>query len=147
MSVKQTYKNLREGYQPIIEDFFMRYALNGNMVNKDVGTRAGMPGFGPRPYPSPVLEPSPLESQFVYDYALYGPRGALKYANKPVNLENQNIPFNYIPPINIMNQNTTLKPYPLNYYTPDDNLPNQNNNPWFDYYHAKGPTIGVYNDN
>lgn len=143
MSIKQNYKNLREGYAPLVEDFFMRYALNGNMINKDIGTRAGMPGLGPR-FNSPVLEPSPLESQFVYDYALYGPQGALRYANKPIppNLTEKNI-INQKPNIPIK----PINPSEYNYYIPDNNFVDWNINPWFDYYHARGPTVGVYGDN
>ena len=79
--MRQTYKNLNESYKgDTTEDFFVSYAVRGGLINPYLGTRAGMPVFGPI-LNSPVLEPSPLNSQFVYDYSMYGPRGALKYAN------------------------------------------------------------------
>ncbi len=130
--MRQTYKSIKESYKgDTTEDFFLSYAVRGGMVNPWLGTRSEMREFGPM-WNSSVFEPSPLNSKFVYDYARYGPRGALKYVDTQ--------------PKEVVN-NKQNKFYPP-YYVPDNNYyVDPSINPWFNYYQARGPTIGVYNDN
>ncbi len=136
--MRQPYKNLKESYKgDLTEDFFLSYAIRGGMVNPWLGTRAGMPALGPM-WNSPVFEPSPLNSKFVYDYAMYGPRGALKYANENGNKTEHRK----------NDKNDKNKVYSQPHFVPDNNYwVNPSLNPWFNYYKAEGPTIGVYNDN
>ena len=47
------------------EKFFVRYALNGSIANKNVGTRYGMAKLGPLEN-SPVREPSILNTELQY---------------------------------------------------------------------------------
>lgn len=135
--MRNPYKNLKESYKgDTTEDFFLSYAIRGGMTNPWLGTRAEMPVIGPLPFwYSPVQQPSPLNTEFVRDYALRRSRGALKYGddkNMKQNNKISNIQNKFIPP----------------YYVPDNNYyVDQSINPWFNYYQARGPTIGVYNDN
>ena len=144
--MRQPYKNLKESYKgDTTEDFFLSYAVRGGMTNPWLGTRAEMPALGPMWY-SPVLEPSPLNSKFVYDYSVYGPRGALKYVeDKNKNYENKK--HNKKENKKQEKENNQNK-FTLPYYVPDNNYyVDPSINPWFNYYQARGPTIGVYNDN
>jgi hypothetical protein len=137
--MSQIYKSLKESYKgDTTEDFFLSYAVRGGMVNPWLGTRSEMHAFGPMRNSS-VFEPSPLNSKFVYDYARYGPRGALKYVETQPQEDNKKD--------NKQNNKYTNRIYPP-YYVPDNNYyVNPSINPWFNYYQARGPTIGVYNDN
>jgi hypothetical protein len=47
------------------EDFFVRYALNGSIADKQTGTRYGMPKLGPL-RDSPLKQPSILNTKFQY---------------------------------------------------------------------------------
>lgn len=57
--LKNTYKISN------IENFFVSYAVNGNIANKEIGTRYGMPDLYPL-YNSPVTLPSPLNTRYKY---------------------------------------------------------------------------------
>jgi len=53
------YSKLKNTY----EKFFVRYALNGSIADKEMGTRYGMAKLGPLKH-SPVKEPSILNTKF-----------------------------------------------------------------------------------
>jgi hypothetical protein len=55
------YANLKNTY----ENFFITYALNGSIANKNNGTRYGMPHLGPLKN-STVSQPSIINTKFQY---------------------------------------------------------------------------------
>lgn len=56
-----SYCKLKNTY----EDFFITYALNGSIANKEMGTRYGLPKLGPL-LNSTVRQPSILNTEFQY---------------------------------------------------------------------------------
>ena len=61
---RNNYSTLKNTYK---ENFFVSYAVKGPMVDKEDGVRMDMPLIGPLPN-NPVKEPSPLNSEYVYDF-------------------------------------------------------------------------------
>ena len=61
---RNNYSNLKNTYK---ENFFISYAVRGPMINKEDGVRMDMPLIGPLSN-NPVKEPSPLNTEYVYDF-------------------------------------------------------------------------------
>ena len=59
-------KNVTKPRKLLKENFFVSYAVKGNMVNSFSGVRADMPSNLPM-CNSPVKEPSPLNTRWKYD--------------------------------------------------------------------------------
>jgi len=64
MYIKENYKKLKDTYSK--ENFFVSYAVNGPIVDKEDGVRAGLPVNHPLQN-SPVKEPSPLNNRWIYE--------------------------------------------------------------------------------
>jgi hypothetical protein len=62
--MKRNYKKLHNAYNK--ENFFISSAVRGPIIDKEDGVRQGMPIIGP--INGPVKEPSPLNSEYVYDF-------------------------------------------------------------------------------
>jgi hypothetical protein len=62
--MKKNYYNIENAY--IKEKFFMTYALNGALIDKENGIRSGQPDL--RPIKGPVKEPSPLNTKWIFDF-------------------------------------------------------------------------------
>ena len=63
-NIKETYKKLKDTYSK--ENFFVSYAVNGPIIDKSEGLRAGLPTDFPLKN-SPVKEPSPLNNRWIYN--------------------------------------------------------------------------------
>jgi hypothetical protein len=59
----KNYKLLKEAYK---ENFFVSYAVKGPIIDREAGVRQDMANLGP--INGPVKEPSPLNSEYVYDF-------------------------------------------------------------------------------
>lgn len=70
------------------EDFFVSYAIRGPIVSPAYGIRSGIPVR--YPIYGPVHQPSPLNSQYLYDYPYYTGRNLLSYVPR-----NRNIYYYY----------------------------------------------------
>lgn len=62
--MKKGYNNIENAY--VKEKFFMSYALNGALIDKENGVRAGQPVL--HPIKGPVKQPSPLNTKWIYDF-------------------------------------------------------------------------------
>jgi hypothetical protein len=62
MNSRENYKQLQNTY--VKENFFVSYAVNGPIVDKEHGDRLGMPVN--HPISGPVHEPSPLNTRYQY---------------------------------------------------------------------------------
>ena len=60
------YKAVKNTWVNPSEKFFVAYAVEGPMVNPSKGLRAGLPVDHPM-WDSPVKEPSPLNTRWVYN--------------------------------------------------------------------------------
>jgi len=60
----KNYKLLKEAYKK--ENFFISYAVKGPIIDEEAGVRQDVPNLGP--INGPVREPSPLNSEYVYDF-------------------------------------------------------------------------------
>ena len=60
----KNYKFLKEAYKK--ENFFIGYAVKGPIIDKEDGVRQDMANIGP--ISGPIKEPSPLNSEYVYDF-------------------------------------------------------------------------------
>ena len=63
MNSRENYKQLKN--TDVKENFFVSYALNGPIVDKEHGVRAGIPVN--HPISGPVHEPSPLNTRWQYE--------------------------------------------------------------------------------
>ena len=63
MNSRENYKQLKNTYTK--EKFFVSYAVNGPIVDKEHGVRAGLPVNSP--ISGPVSEPSPLNTRWEYE--------------------------------------------------------------------------------
>jgi hypothetical protein len=62
-----SYVKLEDTYKPLYknkENFFVSYAVLGNIIDKETGVRADMPSLYPQTY-SPH-QPSPLNNRYKY---------------------------------------------------------------------------------